>query len=125
MESTVSEVEQGIHAVSSAEESFEKINLSVDQVVYEIKDVSLAIQQITNDIARIKESMHSINDFSDTTASNSHQVYHSTEKQLVAIEEMMALVTSLSEIADESYENIQEFKLSNLIYFKNNNEKST
>ncbi|UOF91291.1 methyl-accepting chemotaxis protein [Fodinisporobacter ferrooxydans] len=100
-ETTTQEVSEGIKAVHSAGESFNKIENSFHQVADEIEQVSASVQEMAAGTEQIVETMNQISVVTLTTASRTQSVSADTEEQSASIDTISASASTLSKMADD------------------------
>jgi methyl-accepting chemotaxis protein len=111
MESGTREVEEGIHAVNLAGESFRHIQQSVDAVVGQMQEVSAATEQMSASTEQVKHSFQLISDIADRTSSGTEQVAAAVQQQLGSMEQITASTVVMAELSGGLQGLIQRFKL--------------
>lgn len=111
MESTSEKVAEGIGAVDSAGDLFEKIRQLVTEVTNQIQNVNAAVQQLSEGTGGIVNSVRVISEVSESTASGTQNVSAATEEQLAAMQEIAASSASLSKMAEELQTLTGKFKM--------------
>jgi methyl-accepting chemotaxis protein len=111
MDATTKEVEAGIGVVNTSGHLFEQIQYSVNEVAKQIEEISSFSQQISIGAEQMIQSVTSISEVVETTASGTQSVSALTQEQLAAMEEISSSATSLSKMAEELRLSICKFKI--------------
>lgn len=107
----VKKVSDGLQAVHTAGELFEKIKQNIDVVSEQIQDISAATQEISAGTEQVVHSIESTADGSKTLAAESQNLAASTEEQLASMEEITASAASLSSMAEDLQVLVGKFKI--------------
>lgn len=105
------EVKNGTEAVNTAGISFKEIADLVTEVSGQIKQISLAIQEMATGSQRIVESVHKIDDLSKNAAGEAEGVSAATEEQLASMEEIGVSSRALSKLATELQMAVSKFRV--------------
>jgi methyl-accepting chemotaxis protein len=97
---TIKEVSAGIQAVQIAEESFSKIQNSVQSVADQFTDVSIAVQQMATGTQQVSQGMNLIAEVAANTASITQSVSADTEEQVSALDEITTAFSTLTQMAE-------------------------
>lgn len=111
MESTTREVETGLDVALTAGKSFEKIELSINEVVTKITDVTKAINELSSGSAQVGKSIQSVKEVAEEAAASNQNVSAATEEQLASMEEIETSSVNLTKMSEELQNVIQRFKL--------------
>jgi len=103
------EVEVGIYAVQTAGQSFAEIEGSIQQINEQIKGVSEASQEMSQQTHELVTSFDQINTISLASSEGTHEVSASAQEQLASVEEIAAASRMLSELAQELQNSISKF----------------
>jgi methyl-accepting chemotaxis protein len=111
MERGTTEVADGMHAVSIAGQSFEKILSSVDTVTAQIQEVSAATSQLSTNAAQFTRAIDEIAAITETTDANVQHVSAAAQEQLASMEEIISSSTALARMAEQLQEIVGKFKV--------------
>jgi methyl-accepting chemotaxis protein len=111
MERGTIEVADGMHAVSIAGQSFEKIQSSVDTVTAQIQEVSAATTQLSTNAAQFTRAIDEIAAITETTDANVQHVSAAAQEQLASMEEIISSSTALARMAEQLQEIVSKFKV--------------
>jgi methyl-accepting chemotaxis protein len=111
MERGTIEVADGMHAVSIAGQSFEKIQSSVDTVTAQIQEVSAATSQLSTNAAQFTRAIDEIATITETTDANVQHVSAAAQEQLASMEEIISSSTALARMAEQLQEIVGKFKV--------------
>ncbi|MCQ4086070.1 methyl-accepting chemotaxis protein [Saccharibacillus sp. JS10] len=110
-ESNDREVYKGIEMVSAAGEAFENILESVGKVAGDIEEVSAGAQQMSASTTEILNYVKQSSTIAGEASSGMTQVSAATQEQLASMEEIASSSSSLSETAEQLYNNVSRFKI--------------
>ncbi|MEK4030578.1 methyl-accepting chemotaxis protein [Pseudobacillus sp. FSL P4-0506] len=111
MTSAATEVEAGLNVVQEAGESFEKIEISIHEVVSQIKDVASAINQLSSGTVQVADSMNVVRNVAEESAASNESVSTATKEQLVSMDEISTASATLAKISEELQQLIMRFKV--------------
>lgn len=111
MEIVTSEVVQGMDIVHEADESFKRIQSSVDEVSTECQQISTAIEELTSDAKQVVQSIDQVSNIVETSSMSTQSVLATTEEQLAAMEEIASSASHLANRAVELDTAIARFKV--------------
>ncbi|WP_404454444.1 methyl-accepting chemotaxis protein [Oceanobacillus kapialis] len=111
METGTTEVDRGIEVVSQAGQSFTDITSFVNTVTTQIQQVASKVQEISSGTEQFVETFETIAGISETTSGAAQNVSASTEEQLASMEEITDSANSLSVMAEELLEVVEQFRL--------------
>ncbi|UAT32839.1 methyl-accepting chemotaxis protein (plasmid) [Bacillus badius] len=111
MTSAATEVEAGLNVVQEAGESFEKIEISIHEVVSQIKDVASAINQLSSGTVQVADSMNFVRNVAEESAASNESVSTATKEQLVSMDEISTASATLAKISEELQQLIMRFKV--------------
>ncbi|MEK3661673.1 HAMP domain-containing methyl-accepting chemotaxis protein [Paenibacillus sp. FSL F4-0236] len=111
MERTANEVSSGIETVNSAGQSFAQIEESVGKAADQIQAISFEIRDLALGSDQVFHSVEQINVAAQTSAASTQNIAAATEEQLASMEEISVACTSLSYMAEELHDKINEFKI--------------
>ncbi|MBA9026082.1 methyl-accepting chemotaxis protein [Peribacillus huizhouensis] len=111
MESGTVEVDKGIEVVSDAGSSFTEITGFFNTISEQIEQVTSKIQDISTGTEQFVYTFEAVAKVADATAGGAQNVSASTQEQLASMEEIRSSATSLSQIAEELQDIVQQFKL--------------
>ncbi|NKQ21207.1 methyl-accepting chemotaxis protein [Brevibacillus laterosporus] len=111
MDLATQEAEEGINLINTAGDSFELIQVTVEQVTAQIQEVTAAIKQLSEGSKDMVSSMEMITEVAETAASSTQEVSASTEEQLATMEEITHAAASLAGMAEELQGLLAKFKI--------------
>ncbi|MFC8687395.1 methyl-accepting chemotaxis protein [Brevibacillus porteri] len=111
METTTSEVSAGIEVVHEASKAFQEILSGTTEVARQIQQVTTATHHMTTGAEQAVHSIETIATTAETTAFGTQNISAAAEQQLASMEEISSSAASLSKMADELHESIQQFKV--------------
>lgn len=111
METTTSEVTAGIGIVHDASKAFQEILSGTTEVARQIQQVTTATHHMTTGAEEAVHSIEAIATTAENTAFGTQNISAAAEQQLASMEEISASAASLSKMADELHESIQQFKV--------------
>ncbi|MGZ9584344.1 methyl-accepting chemotaxis protein [Paenibacillus marinisediminis] len=111
MERTANEVFNGIKMVTTAGQSFELIQQSVNMVAGQIQEVTSEVQDIASGTEQMLLSVEHINQAALNSATGAQSISVAAEEQLASMEEISSSSSSLSRMADELQDRIKQFKI--------------
>jgi methyl-accepting chemotaxis protein len=97
---TIKEVSAGMQTVHIAEESFSKIQNSVQAVADQFADVSIAVQQMATGTEQVSQSMNLIAEVVANTASITQSISADTEEHVSALDEITSAFSTLTHMAE-------------------------
>lgn len=105
------EVEVGIHAVQTAGQSFAEIEGSIQEINEQIRGVSDASQEMSQETHELVIAFDQINRITLASSEGTYDVSASAQEQLASVEEIAAASKMLSELAQELQESISKFSV--------------
>ncbi|MFC0296841.1 methyl-accepting chemotaxis protein [Geobacillus jurassicus] len=108
-EQVVAEVEQGLDAVSAADQSFAHIREAVDQVNKQIGQVSAAIEQMAGHARQVDDALQQMTDIVEQSADGAANVSAATQEQMASVEEIASSSTSLGRMAEQMKAMLKQF----------------
>lgn len=105
------EVKMGAEVVDAAGAAFRDIVDLVTQVSGQVKDISVAVQQMANGSQQIVSAVKKIDDLSKNSASESQGVSAITEEQLASMEEIASSSQALARLSQELQTAVARFRL--------------
>lgn len=112
MNTTNKQVEKGMEVANNAGESFTDITGYVDTITAQIKNVVSKVEAISDGAEEFTQAFKKISDIAENTTAETQNVSAATEQQLASMEEISNFATSLTEIARELEQTVEQFKLS-------------
>lgn len=103
-------VDQGITLVGDAKQSFEDISVSVKEINHQMKEASDFAQYIKNSVESILEAVEIIKEATTVASKLAQEVAQSSEEQTASTEDVVTVIKTLSEIADELKNRVNQFK---------------
>ncbi|TGA96927.1 methyl-accepting chemotaxis protein [Sporolactobacillus shoreae] len=113
MNGGIKEVEKGNHVVEEADQAFDAIQLKVQTVDAEIKNVADSVHNISKETESVVATFDRIAQIAKDASSNSDNVSAAAEEQSASMEEVAVNATTLSTMADELHQLVATFKLRN------------
>ncbi|CAM3311244.1 MULTISPECIES: methyl-accepting chemotaxis protein [Saccharibacillus] len=110
-ESNDREVYKGIELVSAAGSAFENILEAVGQVASDIEEVSAGAEQMSASTTEILHYVQQSSTIAGEASSGMTEVSAATQEQLASMEEIASSSSSLSETAEQLYQNVNRFKI--------------
>ncbi len=98
-------------SVKDAGTSFKEIQQSIDSGVYQIKEVTTAVEHMSTDSKAMFRFVENVKVVAENAAGNSQNVSSVTKEQLTAMREIFTASESLSQMADKLYAKIQVFEI--------------
>jgi methyl-accepting chemotaxis protein len=111
MDEGSSAVNDGMMMVDNASNAFQHISQAVNNVFSQIKEVSSSIDGIYQGTQDMVYSMKEITRISESSASNTQHVAAAAEEQTASMEEIAAASATLSRMAEELHDIINQFKV--------------
>ncbi|MEH7389834.1 methyl-accepting chemotaxis protein [Bacillus sp. JJ1474] len=111
MEKGTTEIEKGMDLAQSAGEAFHEIKEFIDHVSAEIQTISVSIKETSAGTEQVVGVVHGIEEIAVKTTADSQNVSAATEEQLASMQEIAASASSLSYMAEELQEIINQFKI--------------
>lgn len=111
METGTAEVDNGIKVVSHAGESFTAISGYVSTITEQIQQVTDQIQNISSGNEHFLNTFEEVANVANTTSDGAQNVSASTQEQLASMEEIRGSALSLTQMAEELHEMVEQFKL--------------
>lgn len=111
MQSATKEVNMGTEVVYTAGRLFSEIEHFVDEVNNQVRDVSIAAQQISVGTTQVVQSIEGITLVAQETAAGTQNVSAAAEQQLASMEEISSSSTNLTRMAGELQLLVDKFKL--------------
>jgi methyl-accepting chemotaxis protein len=110
MNAGTNEVRFGTEAVDTAGKAFCAIVAHITQVSDEIKEISVAIQQMAGGSEQIILSIKEMDELNKKAVGEAQTVSAATEEQSASVEEIAASSQSLAKMAEELQSSIKKFK---------------
>ena len=101
----------GMDAVSSADETFKTIVSAIEQLAQEINSVAGAINHMSAGSATMLSSISAIDQVAKANTSQAQDVSAATEEQSASMQEIAAASQSLATLAVELKETVEKFKV--------------
>lgn len=111
MESALGSVQEGVVVISQAGESFDTIVEAVNEMTYQIQDVSATAEQLSASAEQVSASVNEIASGTRNISENIDTVAAAMEEQSATMNEVTNVATTLSENAQELQIEIQKFKV--------------
>ncbi len=104
-------INEGLELATTAEDSFRKINESIQIVDNQISHVSHVAQEMEQGTEQILTSLNEITHKIHSTSDSAQNVASATEEQSASMQEVFAVSQSLSELAEELKDAVHTFKI--------------
>lgn len=111
MDNGTREVKLGAEVVNAAGQAFQEIVLLVTQVSDQVKEISIAIEQMAVGSQHIVSSVNRIDELSKRAAGEAQTVSAATEEQSASMEEIASSSQSLANLAMELREAVSKFSV--------------
>lgn len=111
MERATNEVSSGMDTVNTAGQSFKEIQQSVNDVASQIQEVTSEVQNLASGTEQMLRSVEHINEAAQASAIGTQNISAATEEQLASMEEISASSSSLSQMAEDLQDKINQFKI--------------
>ncbi|CEE02692.1 methyl-accepting chemotaxis protein [Caldibacillus thermoamylovorans] len=111
MEAATEQVEKGISVANNAGSSFSTIKGFTDKITDQVKVVATNIEGISAGAKQFIQTFQQVTSTAEATTSEAQNVSASTEEQLASMEEIAHSAASLTAIAEELQEIVNQFKL--------------
>lgn len=111
MQSGTREVKMGVEVINSTGATFQEIMGLVSFVSGQIRDNSVAIQQMATSSKQIVGSVNQINELNRATAAETQSVSAATEEQLASMEEIATSSQALASLAQDLHEVVAKFRV--------------
>lgn len=111
MEAATEQVEKGISVANNAGSSFSIIKGFTDKITDQVNAVATNIEGISAGAKQFIQTFQQVTSTAEATTSEAQTVSASTEEQLASMEEVAHSAASLTAIAEELQEIVNQFKL--------------
>ncbi|MEN0650563.1 methyl-accepting chemotaxis protein [Caldifermentibacillus hisashii] len=111
MEAATEQVERGISVANNAGSAFSTIKGFTDKITDQVKVVATNIEGISTGAKQFIQTFQQVTSTAEATTSEAQTVSASTEEQLASMEEIAHSAASLTAIAEELQEIVNQFKL--------------
>lgn len=111
MEAGTKEVQEGMHVVQRAGQTFEQIHQSVLEVAAQIQEVSAASGHLATGAERVVHAIQLISGVAQTVAAGTQNITAAAEEQLASMEDITSSAAALSNMAEELQSSVRVFKL--------------
>lgn len=111
MEAATEQVEKGISVANNAGSSFSTIKGFTDKITDQVNAVATNIEGISAGAKQFIQTFQQVTSTAEATTSEAQTVSASTEEQLASMEEVAHSAASLTAIAEELQEIVNQFKL--------------
>lgn len=111
MKAGTTEVDKGIEVVNNAGQSFENITGLVHSITQQINEITGKISDISAGTEQFALTFENVAQVADSTAGAAHTVSASTQQQLASLEEIKGSANSLTLMAEEMQQLVEQFKL--------------
>ncbi|OEH94568.1 hypothetical protein BFG57_07475 [Bacillus solimangrovi] len=111
MEQSSKAVSDGGTVVSSAGESFARIESSICNVNEEMESLDNSIKRINNDAVSIVENSDEISNLAEVSSGDTEEVAAASEEQMATMEEINSASQVLANMADQLQEQVNQFKV--------------
>ena len=108
---TVLNVNEGVTFIQNAQNAFDGILGSIEEMTSQIEDVSASTQQISASTEEVAASVHEMSSSANNVAEQSEVIAATVEEQTAAIHEINSVAKTLSEEALLVKEEIKKFKV--------------
>ena len=104
-------VGHGLDSVRTADDVFQSIAESIQQLGDGVKDITIGIRQMENETQTVRAQIEEIQKVSTANADGAQSVSAATEEQSASMQEVAAATRRLSSLADELADETKKFKL--------------
>lgn len=104
-------VGHGLDSVRTADDVFQSIAESIQQLGDGVKDITTGIRQMENETQTVRAQIEDIQKVSTANADGAQSVSAATEEQSASMQEVAAATRRLSGLADELADETKKFKL--------------
>ena len=104
-------VSYGLTSVQTADDVFQSISASIQQLGAGVKGITEGIRQMDNEAQTVREQIVSVQEVSMSNASNVQSVSGAAQEQSASMEEISAETRTLSNLADQLAGETKRFKL--------------
>ncbi|WP_042346917.1 methyl-accepting chemotaxis protein [Bacillus massiliigorillae] len=111
MHSVKTEVVEGLDIVSKTEVSFKEIVSNMSEMKDKITDMAATVQQLSASAEEVTASVNNISTLSHDASENTQGVAANTEEQFATMEEIATSSNSLSNLAQELQQQVDQFKI--------------
>ncbi len=111
MEKSLKQVKSGEDVVSSAGDTFDEINNSVNKVNQGIAKANKMVENVKNSSSEIVTSIENIASISEETSASAEEVAAASEEQTASVEEIVSSSETLKEMAAELEKLVKRFNL--------------
>jgi methyl-accepting chemotaxis protein len=111
MEVGAREVADGTAVMNHVSQSFDQIHRTVNEVTYQIRNISDLSKQIVSGTHEVVKSFGVVSEVASSSAAETQTVSAATEEQLASMEEIAASANALSKTAEELQGDISFFKV--------------
>lgn len=113
METATAEVEKGIDIANNAGLSFKNITGYVDTISNQIMRITTEIKEISSATEQFNNTFQEVALIGNTISDETQNVSASTQQQLASMEEIAGSAASLTTVAEELHQLVENFKLTN------------
>ncbi len=111
MKKASEEVQSGLDIVQIAGNSFQKIEVAVNDVVKQIEEISNALITFTEGTDQINNSIFEVSDVAIEAANRTQNISAATQQQLASMEEISSSSLALAQLAEELQSLVKLFKI--------------
>ncbi|MCP3773065.1 methyl-accepting chemotaxis protein [Paenibacillus sp. MZ04-78.2] len=111
MNRSLSEVRVGLQAVTEADDAFQQITRTANDVSGKIQEVAAAVQEMAAGSEQVSASASEMSQIARHAAESTQTIAATTEEQLASAEEIASSAESLSRTAQDLSELVNRFKL--------------
>jgi methyl-accepting chemotaxis protein len=101
----------GAEVVNTAGRAFKAIAALVDEVSRQVREITVAIQQMAGGSQQVVKSMRDIDDISKATSGQAQNVSAAIEEQSASMEEIATSSQALSKMAEELQAAVRRFRI--------------
>lgn len=101
----------GIHSVEQAGDSFKTIFESVSAISQQIGEVSIAIQQMDEEMGQVTTSFEEINEISQVAHDKANRISTEAQQQTAAMEEIASTTNQFARMGEELKEAVASFAI--------------
>lgn len=111
MKQGATEVEDGIHTVAFAGESFSEIAKAIQEVTGQMQEISASSEQMAASTEDVVTAMNCIAEITSENKLSLQNISQATDEQLSSMEEISTSSHSLAHLADQMQQQLRRFKL--------------
>ena len=111
IQSSLTNVEQGVEIIDVAGQSFEQIASAIGNMKHQIEDVSAVTQEISATAQHVASSVSQVSEASQRSRTNAEQAYDASENQLATLKQVSTIAETLEQRAQQMEAILSNYRL--------------